>query len=78
MDKLNLGDLVEIGVDDGHDKVSCEGGIGYKLEPRSRIKKIGLIVAWDQYTKDWVKIKAIKVGSDEFHMRHVGQIRKIQ
>ena len=49
--------------------------MGYKLEPRARIKKIGLIVAWDQYTKDWVKIK---VGYDEFHMRYIGQIRKIQ
>ena len=75
MDKFKLGDLVEIGVDDGHDKVSCIGGLGYKLEPRARIKKIGLIVAWDQWTKDWVKIK---VGYDEFHMRHIGQIRKIQ
>jgi hypothetical protein len=37
--------------------------------------EIGLIVAWDQWTKDWVKIR---VGYDEFHMRHVGQIRKIQ
>ena len=45
------GDLVEFAVDDGHDKVSCEGGMGYKLEPRARIKKIGLIVAWDQWTK---------------------------
>ena len=75
MSKFKPGDLVEFSVDDGHDKVSCEGGMGYKLEPRARIKKIGLIVAWDQWTNDWVKIK---VGYDEFHMRYIGQIRKIQ
>lgn len=76
MSEFKLGDLVEFEIEDGFDKVACSDGTGYKLEPRARIKKLGLVIRSESpttTTQGWV---TVRVGNENY-LRYVEGIRKI-